>query len=85
MKYLLIAKVITYSDPIEIEAESLEEAKEMITEEIDAGIIEIESSQELNVEFDFACPDSPHGHRPEKHSTEDYFYCHYCGKILKGI
>jgi len=83
MIYLLQAKVVEYSEPVEIEADSLEEAREKIIEDIDSGEIEIEPSQSLNIEIFYPCPNRPHGHRWEDSPHEKSVFCKYCGILEK--
>ena len=82
MIYTLVAKVSEYTKEIEVEADSLEEAKEKLTEDVDNGIVEIEPSQVINIEILPACPGSVHGHRWEASPhNENELWCHYCGAI----
>jgi hypothetical protein len=82
MLYVLRARVVeTVEKPIEVEADSIEEAKELIEEAISDGEITIEGSQVANVEFEKECNSSYHGHRWEHSPHEDKMFCKYCGML----
>ena len=79
MLFVLKAKIIKIVDePIEVEASSLEEAKELIIEAINNGDIKIDHNQIINTEIEPDC-ESPYGHRWEYSTHESKMFCRYCG------
>ena len=79
MLYVLRARVVEEVErPVKVEADSLEEAKELIEDAISDGEIVIEGSQVANVEFENECV-GPHGHRWEEQPNTGEMFCHYCG------
>ena len=84
MKYLLKAKIVQeMSNPIEVEADSLEDAKELIIDSIESCEIEVEGTQSLNIEFEQDCPASVHGHRRDWSNHEKIAFCKHCGISLE--
>ena len=82
MLYTLIARVSEWTEEIEVEADSLEEAKEKLKEDVDCGVVEVEASQVLDIEVLPVCPRSVYGHRWEASPhNENELWCHYCGAI----
>ena len=85
MKYVLKAKVVKIVDqPIEVEADSLCHAKELIEDAIACGEVEVDdNSPILNVEFEQECCSSPWGHRWDWSPHEKVSFCKHCGIVLE--
>ena len=81
MIYVLRAKVVeVIKNPIEVEADSLEEAKDKIEDAISCGKITIEPEQTINVEFEVDCA-SFFGHRWDLSHEGGALFCKHCGML----